>query len=89
VSAVPSQWAIRFISSDRFDINSALRDLDRITVNEGQLVQVEVSVSNICENTPSMIEMLRFLEDRGFTPVAFFRLTDCVTEASSSLIISE
>lgn len=40
-------------------------------INEVRLVQIEMNVSRIYENAPSMIEMLRFLDDRGFAPVAF------------------
>ena len=44
-----------------------------------RLLQVEMSVSKIYQNAPSMTEMLRFLNDRGFAPVALFpvnRLAD-------------
>lgn len=44
-----------------------------------RLLQIEMSVSKIYDNAPSMTEMLRFLDDRGFAPVALFpvnRLAD-------------
>jgi FkbM family methyltransferase len=41
-------------------------------VNEVQLLQIEISVSKIYENTPPMTEMLGFVGERGFAPVAFF-----------------
>jgi FkbM family methyltransferase len=44
-----------------------------------RLLQIETSISKIYDNAPSMIDMLRFLDDRGFAPVAFFpvnRLAD-------------
>jgi FkbM family methyltransferase len=44
-----------------------------------KLVQIEMNVSKIYENAPSMTEMLRVLDDHGFAPVALFpvnRLAD-------------
>lgn len=44
-----------------------------------RLLQIEMSVSKIYDDAPSMTEMLRFLDDRGFAPVALFpvnRLAD-------------
>lgn len=46
---------------------------------EVRLLQIETSVSKIYDNAPSMTDMLRFLDERGFAPVAFFpvnRLAD-------------
>jgi FkbM family methyltransferase len=48
-------------------------------LNNVRLLQIEMSVSKIYDNAPSMTEMLHFLEDRGFAPVALFpvnRLSD-------------
>lgn len=44
-----------------------------------RLLQIEMSVSKIYDKAPSMTDMLRFLDERGFAPAAFFpvnRLAD-------------
>jgi FkbM family methyltransferase len=51
-------------------------------LNEVCLLQLEMSVVPIYENTIGMLDMIRYLQDRSFTPIALFpinRLTDWST----------
>jgi FkbM family methyltransferase len=40
-----------------------------------RMLQIELSVTRLYQATPGMIEMLQFLEERLFSPVAFFPVT--------------
>jgi len=68
-----------FLKSDTQGFDKNVLEGSGSYLNEIRLLQLEMSITPIYENTVGMLDMLQYLQERSFAPVALFpvtRLTD-------------